>query len=99
MTPGTFDDLPDFETYLRIYGNTIGGHLFDIVGLTMDMTEYRHPRFVLEVAGSETNNVFAAQPATDVLDYESPLPRPRRAPLRRPALRDRSREHLHRSLQ
>ena len=66
---GTFDDLPDFETYERIYRNTIAGQPFDIVSLTLDMTNGAIPRFVLEVAGSETQDVFAAQPATDVLDY------------------------------
>jgi hypothetical protein len=65
-TPG---DLPDFETYLRTNRNTVAGQPLDILSLTMDTTKGIVPRFVLEVAGSETNNVFAAQSAADVLEY------------------------------
>lgn len=67
--PGTFDDLPDFETYLRIYRSGIAGQRFDIVSLTVDRADAALPHFVLEVAGSETDNVFAAQPPAAVLDY------------------------------
>ena len=66
---GTFDDLPDLETYERIYRNTIAGQPFDIESLTLDMTNPAVPRFVLEVAGDETKDVFAAQSAADVLGY------------------------------
>jgi hypothetical protein len=59
----------DFETYLREHRNTIAGQPVEIMSLTMDMTNRALPRFVLEVAGSEANSVFASQPAADVLDY------------------------------
>jgi hypothetical protein len=66
---GSFDDLPDLETYERTYRNTIAGQPFDIESLTLDMTNSAIPRFVLEVAGGETKDVFAAQSAADVLGY------------------------------
>jgi hypothetical protein len=66
---GAFDDLPDLETYERIYRNAIAGQPFDIVSLTLDRTNRAIPRFVLEVAGGETRDVFAAQSAADVLGY------------------------------
>lgn len=65
----SYDDLPDFETYLRMHRSAVAGQSFDIVSLALDTTNGAIPRFVLEVAGSETQDVFAAQPATDVLDY------------------------------
>ena len=66
---GTYDDLADLETFFRRYRSTIAGQPFDIVSLTMDTTDGAAPRFVLEVAGSETNDVFAARSAADLLDY------------------------------
>jgi hypothetical protein len=69
--PATLDDLPDFETYMRTYRNAIAGQTLDIVSLTVDRTNDAVPRFVLHVAGSEANSVFAAQSAADVLDYGS----------------------------
>jgi hypothetical protein len=66
---GTYDDLADLETFFRLYRSTIAGQPFDIVSLTMDTTDSAAPRFVLEVAGSETNDVFAARSAADVLAY------------------------------
>jgi hypothetical protein len=67
--PRTYDDLPDFESYMRMYRNAIESQPFDIVSLGLDTTDSAIPRFVLEVAGSESQDDFAAQPATDVLDY------------------------------
>jgi hypothetical protein len=67
--PATPGDIPDFEAFLRLSRNTISGQPLELVSLTMDVTTGAIPRFVLEVAGSETNDVFAAQPAAEVLSY------------------------------
>jgi hypothetical protein len=67
--PDTLDDLPDFETFLRQNRNIIAGQSFNVVSLGVDRTNAALPRFVLEVTGSEANDVFAAQSAADLLDY------------------------------
>jgi hypothetical protein len=67
--PDTLDDLPDFETFMRNYRNTIAGQPFDVVSLGVDRTNAALPRFVLEVAATEMKDIFAAQSATDLVDY------------------------------
>ena len=66
ITPG---NEVQFETYVRGHYNTIAGQPLDIVAVTLDMADPSIPRLVVEVAGGDTNNVFAAQPAASVSDY------------------------------
>jgi opacity protein-like surface antigen len=49
--------------------NTIAGQPLGILAVTLDTTEIGTPRAVVEVAGDDADNVFAAQPAAAVLDY------------------------------
>jgi hypothetical protein len=67
--PATLDDLPDFETFVRTYRNTIAGQPFDVVSLGVDRTDAALPSFVLQVAGTDAKDVFAAQSPADVIDY------------------------------
>ena len=67
--PVTYDDLVDLEAYLRAARGTIAGQPLEILALTRDASSGAVPRFELEVAGSEADNVFAAQSAPDVLAY------------------------------
>ena len=66
ISPG---DQAQFETYVRDHYSTITGQPLDIVAVTLDTTDANVPRFVVEVAGGDTNNVFAAQPAASVSDF------------------------------
>ena len=66
ITPG---NEAQFEAYVRDHYNTIASQPLDIVAVTLDMADPSIPLFVVEVAGGDTNNVFAAQPAASVSDY------------------------------
>jgi hypothetical protein len=67
--PATPSDLVNFESFLLTNRNTIAGQPFDIVSLTMEWVNGNIPRFVLTIAGNETDNVFATQSAADVIEY------------------------------
>lgn len=76
-SPGTDQPPPtttpgkeaQFEAYVRDHYNTVGGQPLNIVSVTLDITAAGIPRFKVAVAGADTNNMFAAQPAAAVSDY------------------------------
>jgi hypothetical protein len=65
----TLGNEAQFEAYVRDHYNTVGGQPLNIVSVTLDITAAGIPRFLVAVAGDDTNNVFAAQPAATVSDY------------------------------
>jgi hypothetical protein len=67
--PAAYDDLGDLETFLIQYRSAIAGHPFDILSLTVDTTDSDRPYFVLSVASTETESVFGARSAEELVSY------------------------------
>ncbi len=66
IVPG---DQAQFGTYVMAQYGTIAGQALSIAAITLDTTDAGVARAVVEVAGDDANNVFAAQTATAALDY------------------------------
>jgi hypothetical protein len=66
VAPG---DEAQFEAYVRDHYNTIGGQPLEVISVTLEINNDGVPGFVVEVAGNDTNNVLASQPAEVLSDY------------------------------
>ncbi len=69
LPPIAPDDAAQFGAYVWDNYNTIAGQPLDMVAVKIDTTEAGRPEVVVEVIGSDANNVFAAQTAAAALDY------------------------------
>jgi hypothetical protein len=66
IVPG---DQAQFTTYVMDQYATIAGQALTIATTTLDITDAGAARVVVDVAGDDENNVFAAQTAAAALDY------------------------------